>query len=104
MTPRDRVRAALAHSEPDFTPCDYFATPEVHRALLAHFEITEIPPTPPLLATPMGGPGDNLLPERLGTDIRYVAPPYVGPPPSADFLDQIARFLENPFLLLCDVA
>ena len=36
MTPRQRVRAALDHADPDFTPCDYFATPEIHLALL-HF-------------------------------------------------------------------
>lgn len=79
MTPRERVRTALAHSEPDFTPCDYFATPEIHRALLVRFGIGDVPAGPTLLATPLGGPGDNLLPERLGTDIRYIAPPYVGP-------------------------
>jgi hypothetical protein len=33
MTSRERVRAALNHSQPDYTPCDYFATPEIHRAL-----------------------------------------------------------------------
>ena len=30
MTSRERVLAALAHSQPDFTPCDYYATPEIH--------------------------------------------------------------------------
>jgi len=70
----------LAHTEPDFAPCDYFATPEIHQALLAHFGVTSVPRTPALLSTPLGGPGDNLLPERLGTDIRYLAPPYIGPP------------------------
>ena len=30
MTPRERVRAALNHEQPDFTPCDYYATPEIH--------------------------------------------------------------------------
>jgi len=80
VTPRDRVRVALAHADPDFTPCDYFATPEIHRALLAHFGVTNVRQTPGLLSTPLGGPGDNLLPERLGTDIRYIAPPYHGPP------------------------
>ncbi len=80
MTPRERVRAAFAHSTPDFTPCDYYATPEIHQALLVHFGLTDLPPTASQGFSPMGGPGDNVLPERLGTDIRYVAPPYVGPP------------------------
>ena len=37
MTPRERVRAALSHVQPDFTPCDYYATPEIHTALAGHF-------------------------------------------------------------------
>ena len=64
MTPRERVLAAFAHHQPDFTPCDYFATPEIHGALLEHFSVGD----------------DAALRERLGTDIRYVAPPYTGPP------------------------
>ena len=64
MTPRERVRAALAHVQPDFTPCDYFATPEIHRALLDHFHVAD----------------DDCLRDRLGTDVRYVDPPYTGPP------------------------
>ncbi|MBN1343093.1 MAG: hypothetical protein JXQ73_10460 [Phycisphaerae bacterium] len=63
MTSRERVRAAFAHSEPDVTPCDYFGTPEIHRALLAHFGVTS----------------DDDLHDRLGTDIRLINPPYVGP-------------------------
>jgi uroporphyrinogen decarboxylase len=57
------VLAALAHAEPDFTPCDYFATPEIHDALLDHFDVAT----------------DNELRDRLGTDIRYVNPVYMGP-------------------------
>jgi uroporphyrinogen decarboxylase len=63
VTPRERVLAAFAHHQPDFTPCDYFATPEIHGALLEHFSVSE----------------DAELRDRLGTDISYVAPPYVGP-------------------------
>ncbi|NLF68264.1 MAG: hypothetical protein GX575_04325 [Candidatus Anammoximicrobium sp.] len=83
MTPRERVRTAFAHSMPDFTPCDYYATPEIHAALLDYFGLTNLPPSPQQASTPLGGPGDNVLPERLGTDIRYIAPPYIGPPLSA---------------------
>lgn len=80
MTPRERVRTALAHSTPDFTPCDYYATPEIHQALLEHFGLTHLGPAARQGFLPMGGPGDNAIPERLGTDIRYIAPPYIGPP------------------------
>jgi uroporphyrinogen decarboxylase len=65
MTPRERVAAAMAHSEPDFTPCDYFATPEIRQALCDHFGVTS----------------DDDICDCLGTDVRYVNPPYVGPPP-----------------------
>ena len=64
MTPRERVLAAFAHHRSDFTPCDYFATPEIHGALLEHFSVSD----------------DAALRECLGTDIRYVVPPYTGPP------------------------
>ncbi len=64
MTPRERVRAALAHTQPDFTPCDYFATPEIRQALLDHFGVS----------------GDDEIRDCLGTDVRYVNPPYTGPP------------------------
>ena len=63
MTPRERVQAAFAHTQPDYTPCDYFATPEIHQALLDHFQVNN----------------DSGLCDRLGTDIRYVNPPYIGP-------------------------
>ena len=63
MQSRERVQAAFAFKQPDVTPCDYYATPEIHTALLEHFRITD----------------DNELRERLGADIRFVHPPYVGP-------------------------
>mgnify|MGYP000882754645 FL=1 len=64
MTPRERVAAAMAHAEPDFTPCDYFATPEIRQALCRHFGVSS----------------DREICDRLGTDLRYVNPPYIGPP------------------------
>ena len=63
MQSRERVQAAFAFKQPDVTPCDYYATPEIHTALLEHFRITD----------------DNELRECLGADIRFVHPPYVGP-------------------------
>ena len=68
MTPRERVGAALEHCQPDFTPCDYFATPEIRGRLIEHFGLAGREIT------------DNMVAECLGTDIRYVKPPYVGPP------------------------
>jgi uroporphyrinogen decarboxylase len=64
MTPRQRVRAAFDHTQPDFTPCDYFATPEIRAALCRHFGVAD----------------DDAIRACLGTDIRYVNPPYAGPP------------------------
>ncbi|GAK60523.1 hypothetical protein U27_00420 [Candidatus Vecturithrix granuli] len=63
MTSKERVQAALAHIQPDFAPCDYFFTPEIHQALLTHFGVTH----------------EDDVRERLGTDIRYINPPYIGP-------------------------
>ena len=63
MDPRERVSAALRHAQPDVTPCDYFSTPEIHRALHAR----------------LGTSSDADLLDRLGVDIRYVNPPYRGP-------------------------
>jgi len=80
MTPRERVLTALHHAQPDFTPCDYYATAEIHRALARHFRL----PTPKSVAGTMGGGTGGLedagVAERLGTDIRYINPPYIGPP------------------------
>ena len=81
MTPRERVQAALAHEAPDFTPCDYFATPEIHGALVAHFGLTDQGSKAVAMGGTSGLAGGNVVAERLGTDIRYVNPPYIGPPP-----------------------
>ena len=63
MTPRERVRSTFEHVQPDHTPCDYFGTPEVHEALCRHFGVSD----------------KSQLPDRLGTDLRYIGPPYIGP-------------------------
>jgi uroporphyrinogen decarboxylase len=54
---------AFDFQQPDATPSDYYATPEIHAALLKHFRIED----------------DNELRDCLGTDIRFVNPPYIGP-------------------------
>ena len=63
MTPRERVQRAFAHEQPDFTPCDYSATHEIRDALFER----------------LGASDEDELRERLGTDVRYVNPPYIGP-------------------------
>ncbi len=63
MTPRERVRAAFEHNPPDYPPCDYFGTPEIYEALYGFFKTER----------------DDELRGFLGTDIRYITPPYTGP-------------------------
>lgn len=81
MTPRERVRAALNHTQPDFTPCDYFATPEIHTLLLAHFGVQGEAGLGITMGNSVNLLEDGRVGERLGTDIRYVNAPYIGPPP-----------------------
>jgi uroporphyrinogen decarboxylase len=64
MNSRQRVQCAFSHAQPDRPPCDYIATPEIHRALLQHFAVAS----------------EEDIRERLDADIQYVNPPYVGPP------------------------
>lgn len=63
MTPRERLKAAFEHVQPDYPPCDYFGTPEIYDALYGFFKTDR----------------DDELREYLGTDIRYINPPYTGP-------------------------
>lgn len=80
MTPRERVKSAFSHAEPDFVPCDYYATPEIHTALLRHFGLGEPRSVRGAMGGSVAGLEDGGVAERLGTDIRYVSPPYIGPP------------------------
>ncbi len=63
MTSKERVHAAFSHEQPDYTPLDYFATPEIEQALETHFGVSD----------------ENSVRDALGTDIRYINPPYTGP-------------------------
>ena len=63
MTPRERVLAALAHTQPDCTPCDYWGTPEIKEGLRKHFGVKT----------------EDDIHDRLGTDLRHVLAPYSGP-------------------------
>jgi uroporphyrinogen decarboxylase len=80
MTPRERVRAALNHTQPDYTPCDYFATPEIHQALLRHFGLGGPRRTSIAMGASTAALDDGGVAEQLGTDLRYISPPYIGPP------------------------
>ncbi len=80
MTPRERVQTALNHAQPDFTPCDYYATPEIHTALARHFGLPQPKPPAGVMGGGAGSLEDGGVAERLGTDVRHVAPPYIGPP------------------------
>ncbi len=65
MTPRERVLAALAHEQPDRTPCDFWAEPPTWSRLFAHLGHTD---------------KDRLL-GKLGVDVRHLetsAPPERG--------------------------
>lgn len=64
MNSRERVKCAFSHSQPDHPPCDYIATPEIHRALIQH----------------LGVAGEEEIRERLNVDLQYANPAYVGPP------------------------
>lgn len=64
MTSRERVLATFEHEHPDFTPCDYFGTPEINAGLFKHFGVSTV----------------EEVKECLKTDIRHVNPPYIGPP------------------------
>lgn len=65
MDPKQRVRAAFGHQQPDRVPIDYLANPGIDRRLKAHYGLAE----------------DDAegLRRALGVDFRRVGPPYVGP-------------------------
>lgn len=63
LSPRERVRMALAHQQPDRVPLDLWAVPEVQTRLGAYF----------------GGISWMEVLRRVRADIRWVAPDYIGP-------------------------
>lgn len=65
MSPRERVLAALAHEQPDRTPCDFWAEPPTWHRLLAH----------------VGHADNEKLLEELGVDVRHLETP---PPAERD--------------------
>ena len=61
---KDLVLEALSHKETYRVPIDYWGTDEVTRKLCQYFDVTS----------------KDGIPKRLGVDLRYVFPNYVGPP------------------------
>ena len=74
MTPRERVRRAFSHEEPDRVPLDYAANPGIDRRLKAHYGLDE-----------KDGEG---LRRALGVDFRHAGARYVGPKLHADVPDR----------------
>lgn len=73
MRPKERVREAFAHREPDRVPIDYLCNPGIDRRLKAHFGLRS--------------DDDEGLRVALGVDFRNVAAPFKGPsrfPPVKD--------------------
>ncbi len=67
ITPRQRVEMALHHEEPDRTPFDFWAVPEVWAALRRYLDTDD----------------DADVLRLLGVDCRWVRTDYVGPAPIA---------------------
>ena len=65
MSPRERVLTALAHKQPDRTPCDFWAEPPTWDRLFAYVDHTD---------------KDRLL-DDLGVDVRHLEAP---PPPERE--------------------
>ncbi len=72
MSPRERVLSALAHKQPDRTPCDFWAEPPTWNRLLAHVG---------------HGDRDRLL-DDLGVDVRHLEAPAPPDRPIGDGLLQ----------------
>ncbi|NLE75467.1 MAG: hypothetical protein GX605_01785 [Chloroflexi bacterium] len=79
MNAKERVLAAIAHQEPDRVPLDFVSVPEQMGNLRRHFGL---PPKTPDANAPVGIGEyvDSEVAACLGTDLRNVAPKYVGPP------------------------
>jgi uroporphyrinogen decarboxylase len=63
MNSKERVLTAINHSQPDRIPLDFWWSHEMLRRLLNHLELKN----------------EDELQDYLGSDIRCVYPPYVGP-------------------------
>lgn len=89
MTSKERVLAAVAHTEPDRVPVNYFGNPGIDGRLMRHFGLA-------------GGDHEGLL-QALEVDFRGVGAAYVGPPlhdevpgRSVDIWGIHRRYVEHP--------
>lgn len=64
MSGKERVLKAINHEKTDRVPVDFWATKDAEKKLLSYFNLSD----------------RELLLDRLGIDIRYVFPEYIGPP------------------------
>ena len=69
MLPRDRVKQALRHEEPDRVPADFVATPEVWQALVDHLD----PDTTGVTPAEYLEPAREALLRRLEIDLRVLS-------------------------------
>ena len=76
MTPRQRVMTSLDHRQPDRVPLDLISTEEVLSAVEQYLGL-EPEPDPRF---PWYLAAHEKLLEALHIDLRFVEPPYIGPP------------------------
>jgi uroporphyrinogen decarboxylase len=63
MLPRERVLSALRHQQPDRVPLDFWAVPEIWKKFEQNMHTSD----------------KEAILQRLGVDVREVAPDYIGP-------------------------
>ncbi len=80
VSPRERVKRALRHQQPDRTPADFLATPEVWRRLVDHLGIEAPAPGD----SDLFDPAWEALLRELQIDCRVISyDQFCSPPPSA---------------------
>jgi uroporphyrinogen decarboxylase len=73
MKPKERVLTAMDHQQPDRVPVDFWWSHETRDRLLTHFRLKDT----------------EQLQQFLGSDIRCIYPPYIGP--------KLARFADGSY-------
>ncbi|MCL4393299.1 MAG: hypothetical protein M1482_00480 [Chloroflexi bacterium] len=96
-SPRERVRTALGHREPDRVPVDFLATPEIWERLVAHYGIESEPPQD----SQFFQPGWERVLQLLDVDCRVLSydmfynPPALQPGASIDWWGALSRSTPN---------
>ena len=81
MNPKERVKTAFAHQNPDRVPIDYCANPGIDHRLKEHFGLTK--------------DDDEGLRQALGVDFREVNASYTGPELHEEIPDTIVDIWGN---------